>query len=229
MSVWSEVIIGFALVAGTYWLVKTIYYWSRFRRSIHIEIYSNFIEYSMRKKNISRLSESYYFRSEFGKHRIFYQLAQAKNEKVPQAYVILTLSSGIYVLNVKNQAGKIFAKQTGDFKQIYTEKRKRGETPKEHQYLLKNPMDESRYFEKKLTAKLGETGIPVKSLVVFPENSEIIWEKGNAGEIPVLQRKQMFGWIKKDFEANQGRLTEAKIDEIYHRLADESIEAEKNM
>lgn len=229
MSVWSEVIIGFALAAGTYWLVKTIYYWRRFRQSIHIEIYSGFLEYSIRKKNIRRLSESYYFKSEFGKHRIFYQLAQNKNEKIPQAYVVLILSSGVYILNVKNQCGKILAKQTGDFKQIYEEKEKGSGTPKEHRYLLKNPMEESRYFEKKLMARFGEMKIPVKSLVVFPETCEIIWEKENKGEIPVIQRKQMFQWIKKDFEANRGKLAEEKIDEIYHRLADESIEAEKNM
>ena len=38
MSVWSDVLIGLAFVAGGYWLIKTIYQWNRFRRSIYIEI-----------------------------------------------------------------------------------------------------------------------------------------------------------------------------------------------
>ena len=37
MSVWSDVLIGLAFVAGGYWLIKTIYQWNRFRRSIYIE------------------------------------------------------------------------------------------------------------------------------------------------------------------------------------------------
>lgn len=44
MSVWSDVLIGLAFVAGGYWLIKTIYQWNRFRRSIYIEIYSTINE-----------------------------------------------------------------------------------------------------------------------------------------------------------------------------------------
>lgn len=43
MSVWSDVLIGLAFVAGGYWLIKTIYQWNRFRRSIYIEIYSSYL------------------------------------------------------------------------------------------------------------------------------------------------------------------------------------------
>ena len=86
MSVWSDVLIGLAFVAGGYWLIKTIYQWNRFRRSIYIEIYSSYFEYAFRRKNLVRLSESFYLNNEFGKHKIFYQIAQDKNEKTPQAY-----------------------------------------------------------------------------------------------------------------------------------------------
>ena len=103
MSVWSDVLIGLAFVAGGYWLIKTIYQWNRFRRSIYIEIYSSYFEYAFRRKNLVRLSESFYLNNEFGKHKIFYQIAQDKNEKTPQAYILILLPSGIYVLNVKNQ------------------------------------------------------------------------------------------------------------------------------
>lgn len=101
MWVWSEVLLGTALVAGGFWLVKTVYCWIRFRKSIQMEVYSNYLEYSIRRKKITRLSESWYFKSEFGKHRIFYQLAQTKKEKVPQAYVLIMLTSGLYILNYK--------------------------------------------------------------------------------------------------------------------------------
>ena len=66
MSVRSDVLIGLAFVAGGYWLIKTIYQWNRFRRSIYIEIYSSYFEYAFRRKNLVRLSESFYLNNEFG-------------------------------------------------------------------------------------------------------------------------------------------------------------------
>lgn len=95
MSVWSDVLIGLAFVAGGYWLIKTIYQWNRFRRSIYIEIYSSYFEYAFRRKNLIRLSESFYLNNEFGKHKIFYQIAQGKNEKTPQAYILILIPSNL--------------------------------------------------------------------------------------------------------------------------------------
>ena len=155
MSVWSDVLIGLAFVAGGYWLIKTIYQWNRFRRSIYIEIYSSYFEYAFRRKNLVRLSESFYLNNEFGKHKIFYQIAQDKNEKTPQAYILILLPSGIYVLNVKNQSGKVVLKKHGDYKQYYTEKGKKGQADKQHEYLFKNPMDESRFFAKRIEQRIG--------------------------------------------------------------------------
>ena len=107
MAVWNEVLTGIVLVAGGYWIIKTIYQWRLFRRSIYTEIYSAYIEYAFRKKNLVRLSESYYLKNELGKHRIVYQIVQAKGEKNPQAYILLLVSTGIYIINVKNQRGTI--------------------------------------------------------------------------------------------------------------------------
>ena len=142
MSVWSDVIAGFALIAGTYWLIKTVRSWRRFRRSVQKEIYSGYFEYAFRSKNLMRLSESFYFKNTFGKHRIFYQLAQAENQKAPQAYVLILLTSGLYILNIKNQGGKITAGKTGDFKQHYAEKNGNKKSQAEHLYLLENPIED---------------------------------------------------------------------------------------
>ena len=152
--------------------------------------------------------------------------AGSDKEKVPQAYVLIMLTSGLYILNVKNQSGKIYAKKKGDFRQIYTEKGKNGT---EHTYLFKNPLEESRYFENQIRKRLTEETVPIQSLAVFPQKSEIIWEQEEDAEIPVIHRKQLFEWIKTDFEVNQGRLAEKKIDGIYQELAEESIAAEKEM
>jgi len=173
MSVWSDVLIGLAFVAGGYWLIKTIYQWNRFRRSIYIEIYSSYFEYAFRRKNLVRLSESFYLNNEFGKHKILYQIAQDKNEKTPQEYILILLPSGIYVLNVKNQSGRVVLRKHGDYKQYYIEKGKKGQVDKQHEYLFKNPMDESRFFAKRMEQRIGDAKIPVRSVIIFPEHVEI--------------------------------------------------------
>ena len=249
MSVWSDVLIGLAFVAGGYWLIKTIYQWNRFRRSIYIEIYSSYFEYAFRRKNLVRLSESFYLNNEFGKHKIFYQIAQDKNdlkdtndyyltifgsvaqdknEKTPQAYILILLPSGIYVLNVKNQSGKVVLKKHGDYKQYYTEKGKKGQADKQHEYLFKNPMDESRFFAKRIEQRIGATKIPVRSVIIFPEHAEITWDGTPENEIPIIHRKQLIQTLKEENEKNERVLSDDQIDELYHLLADESIELEKN-
>ncbi len=145
MSVWSEVIIGIALVAGTYWIIKTAYQWNRFRRSAYIELYSS------------------------------------------------------YILNIKNQ------------------------------YLFKNPMEESRFFAKRMEQRIGNTEIPVKSIVVFPEKSELTWEGQPDAEVSVIKRKELIATIKADMEKSQTVLSDSQIDDLYYQLAKESIEMEKNM
>ena len=212
MSVWSDVLIGLAFVAGGYWLIKTIYQWNRFRRSIYIEIYSSYFEYAFRRKNLVRLSESFYL----------------KNEKTPQAYILILLPSGIYVLNVKNQSGKVVLKKHGDYKQYYTEKGKKGQADKQHEYLFKNPMDESRFFAKRIEQRIGATKIPVRSVIIFPEHAEITWDGTPENEIPIIHRKQLIQTLKEENEKNERVLSDDQIDELYHLLADESIELEKN-
>lgn len=217
MTVWYEVLLGITLVAGTMWLTKTIYDWRRFRKSIQTELYSGFLEYGVRKRKIQSLSKSYYLNSEFGKHRIIYQLAKSKHEKTPQAYVLLILTSGFYILNVKNQNGKILAKKNGDFRQSHDGQ----------EYLFQNPIKESRYFEKQLREKIANMDLPIRLLVVFPECCEIVWEGEADREVLVLHRKQLIQWIKKDYEANRGILSEGQIDPLFEIIAKESLEAEK--
>lgn len=222
MSVWSDVIIGIAVVAGSILLVRNAYMWNIYRRSIQTEIYSNYLEYQMRRKSLLKLSESYYFKSRFGKHRIVYQMAQGKNDQVPQAYVILILTSGLYIINVKNQSGRVIAKKRGDFKQFFKDKGKQ-----EKMFLFRSPLDEVRFFEKKLKERLPSIECPITDLVVFPEHCQLSWDGDEDGEIPVLKRKQLFGVLKSDFEKNPAVLTEGQIDYVFHALADEAIEMEK--
>ncbi len=225
MSVWNDVLIGIAAVAGSVLFVRYVYMWNIYRRSIQKEIYSNFIEYQLRRRNLTRLSESYYLRSRFGEHRIVYQMAQAKNESIPQAYVIIILTSGLYILAVKNQSGRVIAKRRGDFKQFFMDKN--GRKREEKQFLFKNPLDEIRYFEKRLNERFFNKEYPVTDIVVFPDHCEISWDGDEDETISVIKRKQVFGVLKEDFEKHKNTLTEEKVNSIFHALADEAIGLEK--
>ena len=141
-DVWLELLPGLLLVAGIIAVFKGGSGWYLFRRSIYKEIYSNYLEYAMRKKSLTKLSESYYLDSRLGRHRIFYQLAAAKGERYPQAYVIILLTSGMYVLDIKNQTGDIEASVRGDFKYQTVEKAKKGEKAKVEIKMMRNPMEE---------------------------------------------------------------------------------------
>ncbi len=222
MSVWNEIIIGIAVVAGGFFVLKNIYMWNTYRRSIQTEIYSNFVEYQMRKRDLVKLSESYYFKSRFGKHRIVYQIAQPKKNQTPQAYIILILASGLYILNIKNQNGKIVAKKRGDFKYFSKVSQK-----EEKLVLLKNPLDEIKFFEKKLRNKFPGIDCPITNIVIFPEHCQLLWDGEIDDKIPILKRKQLFGVIKQYVEKSPVVLTEGQIDSIFHTLVDDAIEMEK--
>lgn len=228
MAVWNEVLTGIVLVAGGYWIIKMGYQYNQFRRSVYKEIYSGYFEYAFRKKNLIRLSESYYLNNELGKHRIFYQIAQPKNEKIPQAYVLIILSTGIYILNIKNQSDKIILKQHGDMKQIYMEKDKKS-NEKMHEYIFKNPMDESRFFAKRMAQRIGDASVRLKSMVVFPEKAELVLDGIKNQEIQIAKRNEVIELIKKDMEVCPKIFSNQRIDELYHQIADESIEMERYM
>ena len=102
------------------------------------------------------------------------------------------------------------------------------EADKQHEYLFKNPMDESRFFAKRIEQRIGATKIPVRSVIIFPEHAEITWDGTPENEIPVIHRKQLIQTLKKENEKNERVLSDDQIDELYHLLADESIELEKN-
>ena len=209
MEVWNEVLTGLVLVAGGYWVIRTIWQWRLFRRSVYIEIYSGYIEYAFRKKSIPRLSESFYLKNEFGKHRIFYQIAQEKGADRPQAYILLLLNTGIYILNIKNQIGEVVLKKHGG-----------GEG--------KSPVEECRIFENRLRQRLGNTGVTMKPVVVFPQKANLSWEGSSDPDIPVIRRKELIRTVRELSENAEAVLADSQIDELYHQLADESIELERS-
>lgn len=83
-------------------------------------------------------------------------------------------------------------------------------------------------FCKENRAENRTTKIPVRSVIIFPEHAEITWDGTPENEIPIIHRKQLIQTLKEENEKNERVLSDDQIDELYHLLADESIELEKN-
>jgi hypothetical protein len=224
---WLGLLPGLLLVVGVILIYKGGSGWYIFRRSIYKEIYSNYLEYAMRKKSMAKLSESYFLESRLGKHKICYQLASVRGEKIPQAYVVLILSSGIYLLDIKRQTGDIEANIRGDFKyeEVITGKKK--EKPRIEIKMMKNPMDEVRYFQKKIFQKLHGEKVTAFPIVVFPDSSTLTW-KEEEKEIPVIHRKDVYSTVKILHDSHPQILSEEEIEKIYLAMASEVLEAERN-
>ncbi|GKH30761.1 NERD domain-containing protein [Muricomes sp. OA1] len=226
---WLELLPGLLLAVGIIAVFKGGSGWYLFRRSIYKEIYSNYLEYAMRKKSLTKLSESYYLDSRFGRHRIFYQLAAAKGEKTPQAYVIILLTSGMYVLDIKNQTGDIEASVRGDFKYQAVEKAKKGEKAKVEIKMMRNPMDEIQYFQSQIVRKLNKEELTIHPIVVFPDASTLTWkDRKMPGSVAVIHRKQVYQTIKEIHEKRADVFCESEIERMYLALAGEALAAEKH-
>lgn len=226
-DVWLELLPGLLLVVGIAAVIRGGSGWMIFRRSIYKELYSNYFEYAMRRKSIFRLSKSYYLESRFGAHRIYYQLAAVKG-KQPQAYVVVLLTSGMYILNIKNQTGDIEAALNGDFRYESVKKGKRGESLHIEVKKMKNPLEETAYFRAKILDKLKNERMQVRSLVVFPDASTLKWKnKKEPEKYSVIHRRDVYRALKALHESREQTLGETDIDRIYLTLAGDVLEAEK--
>lgn len=224
---WFEVLSGIVLVGGMIILLNSIYSWYLYHNSIQKVIYSNFGEYFLRKRSIKGLSESYYFKSRFGEHRIYYQLAKDNRQNKPQAFLMIILSSGLYLINVKTQGGHIIAKLTGDYKSEVTEINKKTKSSSIRIVPFKNPKEELSQCKKMLEGKLGSCHIPIHLITVFPDKSSISWD-GKKENIPVVQRKELFGAIDRLHKENPKNMTADQIQAVYRSVAADSIEYELN-
>ena len=93
---------------------------------------------------------------------------------------------------------------------------------------MKNPLEETAYFQAKLMDKLKDEKLPVHSLVVFPDASTLKWKnKKEPEKYSVIHRRDVGKALKALHEGREQALGETDIDRIYLSLAGEVLEAEK--
>ena len=167
----------------------------QFTRSIYREVYSNIFEYRMRCKSIDKMSESYWYKQQFGAHKISYMVFENNKKKSIQAYLFLILSSGLYIINVRNSIG--------------------GQKP--------DVTIEVKAIERRVREILGDTCPPIYLSVVFPDRCGPVENKCR-NQVSMIRRKEMNHLIKTQHEASaETVLSKEAVGSVYQKITGQLI------
>lgn len=202
---WPELVVGFGLVFILMMTVKFHQLFKYWRNSFYTELYSSFVEFIYRRKSLSRMSTSYWLKNQLGDHRIFFQLAKSADAARPQAYIIIILSSGVYVLQIKNDIGKIVGDIHNNFSVLNgANKRKKIESPIQ---LLND------FISRWIAAT--QLNCPIYKMIVLSDDStlKIVGKFDNS--ITITHRNELFISLKEKHYSQQPVLEQKDIEQIY--------------
>ncbi|GLC29571.1 nuclease-related domain-containing protein [Clostridium omnivorum] len=222
----DEIILGLSLSAIVVFLLRFIFGWSSYRRSIHKVIYSCYLEYYSKKKRIRKLSESAALEEDFGKHKVLYQFFSNNGAKLPKPYIIVILSSGIYCLKVSNTPGEIYGANTGNWESIVSYDKKHPD--KRMKEKMVNPIIELEQFSKKLQEKIIKIKTPVYKIVVFPDKSTLKTKDEEIGNAYVIRRSQLHDTLINIHKSKEMILCDWEIDALWEMMAGDSLKLEEN-
>ncbi len=209
---WFFVVSGFIAIFVSVGAVRLYRARKLFKASFYTEIYSGFFEYNLRRKSLKRLATSNWLHSQFGEHRIFFQMAQSKKGDSPQAYLLIVLQSGVYTILCKNYVGKFIEKnkkfevksQTIDKKTKVVNKSIRK---------VSDPIVEIEEFNQRWK-KFSNTNYNEHNIVVFSDECEIVLEEEK--KYPFINRNKLFDTIKKMHEQSKEVMSDDEIVALYN-------------
>lgn len=217
----EDIIIGLSLTAITILLYKWIYGWYIYKRSVYKVIYSSYLEFYFKKSKIKKLSESSVFADDFGKHRILFQLFSTKAQKMPQPYIIIILSSGMYLLKVSNAQGEVYGEKTGPWINVVSLDKKHQD--KRVNQKLTNPNFELQQFNQKVQEKISKINTQVYKIVVFPDQSTLKLKSEKIGEITAIYRSKLCKTLMDIHKSKDKELDEWEIDALWQMVAKDSL------
>lgn len=222
----DEIILGLSLSAIVVFLLRFIFGWSRYRRSIHKVIYSSYLEYYSKKNRIRKLSESAAFAEDFGKNKVLFQLFSNNGAKLPKPYIIVILSSGIYCLKVSNALGEIYGAKSGNWENIVGYDKKYPD--KKVKEKIANPIIELEQFSKKIQEKIIKIKTPVYKIVVFPDKSTLKIKNEGKGTAVIIRRSQLQDTLINIHQSKEKILCDWEIDALWEMMAGDSLKLEEN-
>lgn len=210
---WFIVICGFIIVFVVSGSIKTYRARKLFKASFYTELYSGFLEYNLRRKSLKRLATSNWLNSQFGEHRIFYQMTQAKKGEAPQAYILVILSSGVYTILCKNYIGKLIGKN-GKYEVQSVKKDKKTDVELKNTRKVSNPIAEIKDFKHRWKDFIGKDFV-MNEIVVFTDDCLINVDENMKENIPFVSRNELFNTIKRIHSTSKEVLNDDEIIMLY--------------
>lgn len=210
---WFIVICGFIIVFVVSGSIKTYRARKLFKASFYTELYSGFLEYNLRRKSLKRLATSNWLNSQFGEHRIFYQMTQAKKGEAPQAYILVILSSGVYTILCKNYIGKLTGKN-GKYEVQSVKKDKKSNVELKNTRKVSNPVAEIKDFKHRWKDFTGKDFV-MNEIVVFTDDCLINVDENMKDNIPFVNRNELFNTIKRIHSTSKEVLNDDEIIMLY--------------
>lgn len=210
---WFIVICGFIIVFVVSGSIKTYRARKLFKASFYTELYSGFLEYNLRRKSLKRLATSNWLNSQFGEHRIFYQMTQAKKGEAPQAYILVILSSGVYTILCKNYIGKLIGKN-GKYEVQSVNKDKKSGVELKNIRKVSNPIAEIKDFKHRWKDFIGKDFV-MNEIVVFTDDCSINVDENMKENIPFVSRNELFNTIKRIHSTSKEVLNDDEIIMLY--------------
>lgn len=210
---WFIVICGFIIVFVVSGSIKTYRARKLFKASFYTELYSGFLEYNLRRKSLKHLATSNWLNSQFGEHRIFYQMTQAKKGEAPQAYILVILSSGVYTILCKNYIGKLIGKN-GKYEVQSVKKDKKTDVELKNTRKVSNPIAEIKDFKHRWKDFIGKDFV-MNEIVVFTDDCLINVDENMKENIPFVSRNELFNTIKRIHSTSKEVLNDDEIIMLY--------------
>lgn len=204
---WFVVIVGFLIVTITVFSYKTILSVYNWKHSFYKVLYANYFEYWLRRKKLERLSVSFKLDAVFGSHRIMYQLVSHGESHPYQAYIIIILETGVYLLQVHNENGVI----TGDLdKKVVVEKIMKDRISRKSLTSLSSKSNQVR--EKLLGAGIES----IESYFLFSDEADLKLKHVD-GINDGLQRSDLIKELSNNFFEKK-EMVYIDVDEVYFKL-----------
>ena len=159
MNAWSEVLYGFIVIFLGVLILKKMWDYQYYKKSIYPYIYSSYFEYMIRSMSVNLMSKSNWIESRFGHHRIIYLLKKDDDENL-FSYIVIFLKSGITIFQINKNKGFIDIDRQGCIVEKHNQRNKIN--------ILKGLYEVYNY-----TLGFVEDSCPVKGKIVFFDDCKI--------------------------------------------------------
>lgn len=209
----DEIYIGLAVVVVVVLTIKTMNTYHNYKNTIYPQVYSGFIEFLYRKASEKRLSSSSWLESKFGFHRILYYVDESNHKRFKKLFVIIILSSGIYVINSKNLKGRIYLDKGKKYKYVTSFVNKETKEYGNKAVDLPNPVLEVDNFADKVSqiTRVNQ----VHKIIQFLDDTTI---EINNPKIPMICSHDFFVTIESLHTQNENQFTDLEIEQLYTKL-----------